>query len=84
MDVGGGGRSLSFWLVYLGQFRWLFKIMWRKKRGRPPSPALDRRPAFPVIKLTIGLHLPNVGLLFAQCRRRWTNNKVTLGVCLRY
>ena len=58
--------------------------MWRKKRGRPPSPALDLRPAFPVIKLAIGLYLPNVGLMLVQCRRRWTNNKVTLGECLRY
>ena len=53
--------------------------MWRKKRGRPPPPALDLRPAFPVIKLTIGLYLPNVGLMLAQCRGRGTNNKVTLG-----
>ena len=44
--------------------------MWRKKRGRPPSPSLDLRPAFPVIKLTIGLYLPNVGLMLAQCRER--------------
>ena len=58
--------------------------MWRKKRGRPPSPALDLRLACPVIKLTSGLYLPNVGLMLAQCRRQWTNNKVTLGECLRY
>ena len=77
-------KNKRFLLVYLDQFRWLFKIMWRIKRGRPPSTALDLRPAFPVIKLTIGLYLPNVGLMLAQCRRRWTNNKVTLGECIRY
>ena len=44
----------------------------------PPGPAAD----ISVIKLTIDL--PNVGLMLAQCRRRWTNNKVTLGKCLRY
>ena len=44
--------------------------MWRKKRGRPPCPALDPRPAFPVIRLSIGLYLPNVGLMLAQCRER--------------
>ena len=55
--------------------------MCRKKRGRPPpspGPAAD----IPRTKLTIDL--PNVGLMLAQCRRRWTNNKVTLGECLRY
>ena len=67
---GVGGQPSSFLLVYLGQFRWLFKIMWRKKRDRPPCPALDPRPAFPVIRLTIGLYLPNVGLMLAQCRER--------------
>ena len=55
--------------------------MCRKKRGRPP-PRLDLRPTFPVIQLTIDL--PNAGLMSAQCRRRWTNNEVTLGKCLRY
>ena len=44
--------------------------MWRKKRGRPPSPAPDQLAEFPVIKLTIGLYLPNVGLMLAQCRER--------------
>ena len=42
--------------------------MWQKKRGRPPSPALDLRPAFPVIKLAIGLYLPNVGLMLTIIR----------------
>ena len=51
--------------------------MWQKKRGRPPSPRPG--PAAGIFR-----HLPNGGLMLAQCRRRWTSNKVTLGECLRY
>ena len=76
----GAGPKVFCWYAKANLGGFLKNVS--KKTGPSTLPRLDLQPAFPVIRLTI--HLPNVGLMLAQCCRRLTNNKVTLGKCFRY